>query len=219
MVSLLPCKQAFPVRISDSSTINFREAGCIGLLISSRTLARVEATIGHPMGVYPGAVDGQGRAPWGYGETGITIEWHSVISGSTPDSSTNFGVLAQWLERSDSTGGRHRVQDSTRVSDSISTFGCYERKLKWVGGSSMSLVRVRFPNAPLHKRRFMMAEKLFSAKCWIHGSQPCEVFCDNLRSQKVKKRCSKKRRQIAKNEIEEGMEDYYEDLEEINEAA
>lgn len=44
-------------------------------------------------------------------------------------------------------------------------------------------------------------EKLLGAKCPIHGSRRCEVFCDRLKEQKDRKRHKKTSRQLAKKEI------------------
>ena len=56
-----------------------------------------------------------------------------------------------------------------------------------------------------------MREKIDSARCHIHGSQPCEVFVENLEAHK--ERYNKKRRRISKQMAEKELEEYYEEKE------
>jgi hypothetical protein len=56
-----------------------------------------------------------------------------------------------------------------------------------------------------------MKEKIDKAKCYIHGSNPCEVFIEIHRSQI--ERYNKKRRQVSKDIIDEQLQEYYEDRE------
>lgn len=52
-----------------------------------------------------------------------------------------------------------------------------------------------------------MSERLLSARCRVHGSDPCEVFSENLASQKERKRHHKESRRTSKRVIQDALDE------------
>jgi hypothetical protein len=47
----------------------------------------------------------------------------------------------------------------------------------------------------------VMAEKLFSCKCSVHGGRGCEVFVEKVRLRRGRRVCSKRRRVLGKRDV------------------